>query len=94
MDRAEVVFRPDPKDVPEILRRGDLILGQPFLFLPDRPDEYKVLAVISGEKIRRQAVEMVFNDTVTMNFVYALTGHKSEDHDPPGKPNGPGAGAG
>ena len=88
LNRVEIVFRPNPEDVPEIMRRTDLTLGQPFIQIPEetRPDEHKVLAVIDGQKIRREHVEMVFNDTVLMNFVYAQTGHRSEDHDPPHSP--------
>ena len=81
----ELEFRPESKDVPEIMRRTELCIGQPFVTLPmeTRPDEHKVLAVIQGEKIRRGAVEMVFNDTALMNFVYAGL-HRSEDNDAPG----------
>ena len=50
-----------------------------------RPDEHKVLAVIDGHKIRREAVERVFNDTVLMNFTYKGL-WRSEDNDPDGSP--------
>jgi hypothetical protein len=85
-DGVRVVFRPEPKDVPEIMRRCRLTLGQPFITIPmeTRPDEHKILAVIDGHKVRRDDVEMVFNDTVQMNFTYALAGQRCEDHDPPG----------
>lgn len=88
MEQFRISFRPDPKDVPEIMRRSGLVLGQPFITIPmeTRPDEYKVLMVIDGHKVRREHVEMVFNDTVLMNFTYALAGHRSEDNDPPGSP--------
>ncbi len=84
--KVQIVFRPDPKDVPEIMRRTRLTLGQPFITIPmeTRPEEHKVLAEIEGEKVRRDAVEMVFNDTVQMNFAYALAGRQCEDNDPPG----------
>jgi hypothetical protein len=87
-DDLRLVFRPDPKDVPEVMRRTKLILGQPFLTIPSetRPEEHKVLAEIEGHKVRRDDVEMVFNDTVLMNFNYAHTGHRCEDEDPPGSP--------
>ena len=83
---TKLVFRPDPKDVPEVLRRSDLVLGQPFVALPDeiRPAEHKVLAVIQDHKIRRADVEMVFNDTISMDFVYRHTGCQSDDFDSPG----------
>lgn len=85
MPKFELVFRPDPKDVPEIMRRTQLILGQPFIKLPmdRRPDEHKILAVIDGHKVRRKDIEMVFNDTVLMNFTYRGF-HQSEDCDLPG----------
>lgn len=86
--QVEIVFRPDPADVPEIMRRTRLVLGQPFLEIPapNRPDEHKVLAVIGGHKVRREDVEMVFNDTILMDFVYRAAGRRSEDNDPPGSP--------
>lgn len=67
--KSRLVFRPDPKDVPEIMRRTRLILGQPFVFLPDR-QMHKVLAILSGHKVRTEDVEMVFNDALTMDFTY------------------------
>ena len=86
MSETRLEFRPNPKDVPEIMRRSGLILGQPFIQIPmeTRPDEFKVLALIDGVKVRREHVEMVFNNTVLMDFTYALAGHRSEDNDPPG----------
>jgi hypothetical protein len=85
-DQVRLEFRPDPKDVPEIMRRAGLVLGQPFIEIPmeTRPDAYKVLALIEGHKVRREDVEMVFNDTVLMNFTYACVGHRSGDNDAPG----------
>jgi hypothetical protein len=82
----QIVFRPDPKDVPEIMRRSDLVVGQPFLELPDRPPAHKVLGMIDGIKVRREVVEMVFNDTILMNFIYREAGHQSRDGDAPGSP--------
>lgn len=83
-DKLELVFRPKPEDVPEIMRRSELVLGQPFLELLDRPPAHKVLGTIEGRKVRREDVEMVFNDTVLMNFIYREAGRQSEDNDPPG----------
>jgi len=76
----KLVFRPDPKDVPEIMRRQRLVLGQPFVFLPGR-DPYKVLTVIEGHKIRAEDVEMVFNDALLMDFVYRGIGPTSAETD-------------
>jgi hypothetical protein len=87
-DGLRIAYRPDPKDVPEIMRRTKLVIGQPFVTLPNdtRPDAHKVLMVIDGCQVRRDDVEMVFNDTVMMNFAYAHTGHRSEHNDAPGSP--------
>lgn len=78
-----VVFRPKPEDVPEIMLRTDVAMGQPFVELPDRPPAHKVLGTIGVQKVRREDIEMVFNDTVLMNFIYREAGHQTEDVDPP-----------
>jgi len=85
-DAVRVIFRPNPKDVPEIMRRTRLTLGQPFITLPERPEEHEVLLVIDDHKIRRDDVEMVFNDMVLMNFAYALAGYRSGNNDASGSP--------
>jgi len=77
----KVVFRPDPKDVPEIMRRQGLVMGQPFVSLPNRAADHKVLAVIDGHKIRAADVEMVFNDGLLMDFVYRGIGPTSAEKD-------------
>lgn len=67
------------------MRRGDLVKGQPFITIPqhNRPSPHKVLSIFNRSKIKLDAVEMVFNDTVLMNFTYRNSGHQSEDDDPP-----------
>jgi hypothetical protein len=78
----EVMFRPDPKDVPEILRRQGLVIGQPFVKLPDAIP-HKVLAVIDGQKVRAADIEMVFNDGLLIDFVYRGIGPTSAEQDTP-----------
>ncbi len=72
--KTELVFRPDPKDVPEINRRGKLVTGQPFVSLPDAPNVHKVVGEFKGHKIRIKDVEMVFNDAMMMDFIYGGIG--------------------
>jgi hypothetical protein len=83
MSEARIVFRPNPKDVPEIMRRQNLVVGQPFVLLPGAVPYHKVLGEFEGTKIRRETVEMVFNDALLMDFVYRGIGPKSSDSDSP-----------
>ena len=70
-DKVRVVYR--CKDEAESNRRAaraNILIGAPFLRLPDNPPEHKVLLVTKdGSKIRRAEVEMVFNDMCLMDAI-------------------------
>lgn len=74
------MFRPDPKDVPEIIRRQKLIVGQPFVYMPNR-DPNKVYAVFNGCKVKAENLEMIFNDALLVDFVYRGIGPTSTSLD-------------
>lgn len=79
-DKVQMVFRPDPKDVAEVLRKTRAQVGQPFIVLPG--DRNKVLKVFQTNgitfKARMKDLEMVLNERLLMDWAYShCAGHEA-----------------
>lgn len=73
-------YKPPPSEEEGKRRteRANQLIGQPFVHLPGKPPQHKVLADIDGLKIRVETVEMVWNDKNFIDYVCG-EGHYRKD---------------
>jgi len=70
-ERIRVVYQcKDDAERWRRLERAESYKGTPFVCLPDNPPPHKVQFISKdGHKIKTEAVEMVYNDMLAMDFV-------------------------
>lgn len=68
---VRLVYRPkDDAERARIIERIKQMIGSPFIQLPGKPSQHKVLFVSTcGKKIRVEHVEMVYNDAALCDAI-------------------------
>jgi hypothetical protein len=70
-DKVQIVYRcKDDAERVRRVQRAEKLCGTPFIRLPGEPPQHKILFVSgTGDKVRVEHIEMVFNDALLMDAI-------------------------